>query len=194
MIEIWVDIKGFEGAYQVSTFGNVKSLDRTVTNRTGVSRVLSGKLLKPQKCSNKYLFVNLGLGRSRLIHRLVAKAFLDNPYDLPQVNHINGIKSDNNITNLEWVSCSDNHKHSYSNLNRKLHSKSKVVVISKSDIEHNFNGCNEAASFLGVSPGSISSAVKNNHKCRGWVVRYETCKVERFREFEMAKLSRQRCC
>jgi hypothetical protein len=190
MMEIWKDIVGQEGFYQVSNLGNVRSLDRELLNSKGVRSFRSGKLLKPQKYSNGYLFVNLGARNPNLIHRLVALAFIPNENNLPQVNHIDGDRKNNQCGNLEWVSCGDNHKHSYLNLDRKLHSKSKLVVISKDGVEHTFHGCNSAAKFLNVVAGSVASAVNKNHLCKGWRVRYETCKIERFREFEMAKLPR----
>lgn len=190
MREVWKDVVGYEGFYQVSNLGNVKSLDRELVNSKGVTSFRKGKILKPQKCTNKYFFVNLGARKPNLIHRLVALAFVPNENDLPQVNHIDGDRTNNRYDNLEWVSCSDNHKHSYSKLDRKLHSNSKLVVISKDGVEHKFHGCNAAAKFLKVVPGSIASSVIKKHLCKGWEVRYETCKIERFREFEMAKLSR----
>lgn len=189
MEEVWKNINGYEH-YQVSNLGNVRSLNRTVVNINGVKSKLKGKLLKPQKYSNGYLFVKLGRGESYLVHRLVASAFIINADDFSQVNHIDGDKSNNKYSNLEWVSCSQNHKHSYQNLNRKLHKNAKIVLLSKDGVTKRFYGCNSAAKFLSVNAGSIASAANKKHKCKGWDVNYETCKIERFREFEMAKLPR----
>lgn len=191
-MEIWKSVVGYEGSYEVSNLGRVRSLDRVLVNTLGISRRAKGRILKQQSCSNVYLFVCLGKNNPKLLHRLVAISFLPNEKNLPQVNHIDGDKTNNCVSNLEWVSCSENHKHSYKSLNRKLHSASKLVVLSKGDVEHTFHGCNAAANFLGVVAGSIASAATKNHKCKGWMVKYETCEIERFREFEVAKLSGQR--
>lgn len=115
--EIWKDIPGYEGSYQVSNLGRVKSLSRAITQlqkgRT-VSHKLKGKILKTFCTGCGYDMVNLGSsrGRSKLVHRLVAEAFLSNPENKLQVNHINGDKQDNKAENLEWASPSENMHHS----------------------------------------------------------------------------------
>jgi len=188
-MEIWKDVCGFENFYQVSNKGRVKSLDRTVVNKNGVVSRLKGSVLKAQISGSKYLFVNFGKNKPKQIHRLVAIAFLSRPEGKTQVNHIDGDKFNNDVANLEWVSCSENHKHSYKSLDRKLHPKSKIVCLEKDGFKIKFYGCNAASKYLGVVAGSIASAAKTKHKCKGWSITYETCKIERFREFEMAKLS-----
>ncbi len=105
MTEIWKDIKDFEGLYQISNFGRVKSLK-------------TGKILKQTIKENGYLQIGLYKNNKKyyfLVHRLVTEAFIDNPNNYPQVNHISGIKSENNVDNLEWCNASQNGKHAYDN-------------------------------------------------------------------------------
>lgn len=109
--EIWKDIEGYEGLYQVSNLGRVKRM-RFINKNTNIEkeRIKSQKIRK-----DGYLEVALyknGKGKYIQVHRLVAKSFIPNPKKLPQVNHIDGIKTNNIVENLEWVSISDNAIHS----------------------------------------------------------------------------------
>lgn len=98
-MEIWKDIEGFDG-YQISTWGNVRNKH--------------GQILKPYRNDKGYLKIGLmknGKNHKKRINRLVAKAFITNPYDLPQVNHKDGNKENNSYTNLEWTTNEINAKH-----------------------------------------------------------------------------------
>ena len=109
-MEVWKDIKGYEGLYQVSDLGRVKSLPRIVNYRHGV-RMTRGRILKPQmNVGTGYLQIGF-LRKTFQIHREVAKSFIETTdYNL-QINHINGIKTDNRIENLEWVTTAYNLQH-----------------------------------------------------------------------------------
>lgn len=108
--EVWKPIKGYEGIYAVSDLGRVKSLPRNGTIRQ--ERVLRGNF-KRSGYVNIVLQKN-GKPRTFRLHRLVARAFIPNPENKPQVNHKNGNKRDNRATNLEWVTSSENLKHKFS--------------------------------------------------------------------------------
>jgi NUMOD4 motif/HNH endonuclease len=114
-MEKWVDIKGFEGLYQISINGNVKSVDRFYNTGFGNRRTVKVggiKILKISKCGYKIvqLYKN-GKPFTRSIHRLIAEGFIDNPENLRVVNHKDGNKLNNNVTNLEWCSDKENTVH-----------------------------------------------------------------------------------
>ena len=119
MEEIWKDIKDYEGIYQVSNQGRVRSLDRTVKYVTGAKRKLHGKIIKVQDDGRGYSQVRLydknRKGKTIKVHKLVATNFINNPKKYKEVNHKNGVKDDNSVGNLEWTTRKRNIAHAISN-------------------------------------------------------------------------------
>lgn len=112
--EEWRDIQDFEGCYQVSNLGRVRSLDRTIYTKDGKSQNWKGRLLKQRVSNSGYNqvgFKKQAKTYMRDVHRLVAIAFIPNLDSLREVNHMNGIKHDNSVSNLEWVSSTQNNNH-----------------------------------------------------------------------------------
>lgn len=113
-MEIWKDIIDFEGLYQISNLGRVKSLERKVSCGHGALRTVSDRILKFGKLRTGYFYVNLCKDHkyyTKTVHRLVVIAFISNPYNKPQVNHKSGIKTENGVSNLEWATSKENCVH-----------------------------------------------------------------------------------
>lgn len=111
MEEIWKPINGFEGCYEVSTLGRIRSLDRESIDSLGRSNFYYGKLLTPQVVKDGYLQVGLSKNQKvirRYVHQFVADTFLENPNCYSEINHIDHNPLNNAIDNLEWVSHKDN--------------------------------------------------------------------------------------
>lgn len=135
MEEIWRDINGFEGSYQVSNLGRVRSCDREIVRSTGRNYTKKGILRRPTVGTNGYFVVNLTSIKNQgvfLVHRLVAEAFLPNPENKPCVDHVNTDKLDNRVDNLRWVTSLEN-THNPLTLERVVRA---VGLISKSGGEN----------------------------------------------------------
>lgn len=178
MTEIWKDIGKYEGSFQVSNLGNVRSLDRvmpvkpTKRNKSG-RRFFKGKVFTPD-CSREYSRVCLyerGKGTHYSIHRLVAQAFIPNPENKPCVNHIDGNKLNNNAGNLEWCTYGENATHAYNmglrkGLKGSTHHNSKLTEDVVSAIKYKYTniGPVELADKYNIS----ASTVCDIRKGRTW--------------------------
>lgn len=116
--ELWKSISGYEGIYEVSSLGRIRSLDRIVVDYRGIKKKVAGKVLKPGLTNKGYCIVSLNAVDKRhtlTVHRLVANEFIPNLDNKPQVNHKNGIKEDNRVCNLEWLTNEENMQHAINN-------------------------------------------------------------------------------
>lgn len=168
--EIWKPIKGYEGVYEVSNRGNVKTLRK--------NKVMSQQIGK----KNGYCYVGLfknGKTKKLLVHRIVAMAFIDNPMGKRTVNHKDGNKRNNAVENLEWATYSENHRHAFkiglkvaSDNQRKAISKigkrtcdtnrprRAVVMMDENNVIKTFRSAHEASRFVGGNPSAIVACCK----------------------------------
>lgn len=166
MCEIWKDIDGYVGLYQVSNLGRVKSLPH-FRNAGCSGYITSEKIIKPQILLNGYFQVCLHNDKQTkhyLIHRLVAQAFIPNPDKLPQVNHINEDKSDNRVENLEW--CDNKYNINYGTCIQRMKEKQSIPIIQltkNGDIIRFWNSIAIASKTLNISKGNISACLKGRY-------------------------------
>ncbi len=133
MEEIWKDVTGYEGLYQVSNKGNVKSVKRVVKRPNNTNLSVKERLLKTRSNRKGYAMVHLskrGKEKSTTVHRLVAQAFIPNPNNLPQINHKDENKNNNCVENLEW--CDNKYNMNYGTaIERTVKTKSERYNLSE---------------------------------------------------------------
>lgn len=161
----WKDVQGYEGLYQVSDDGVVRSMPR----KSASGRTLSGVILR-QHTVDRYNRVTLYKGGKRhtyMVHRLVARAFCPNPENKPQVNHIDGNRFNNRAENLEWCTQAENNKHAW-NTGLQPHDamvkatrKSVLQIADNGEVVKVWDSMSDAARSLGLQVSNIS------HCCSG---------------------------
>ena len=165
--EEWRDVAGYEGLYQVSSEGRVKSLERKVPKGYG-ERTVKERILKPNVVGRGYLRVGLYAGGKRkmfFVHRLVCQAFHDNPENKLDVNHINENKTDNRACNLEWCTRRENCNHGTRNeRSAKNRSKSVGQYTHDGELVKIWPSAMEVQRQTGFSQGNICKAANGKYK------------------------------
>ena len=167
--EVWRDIEGHEGLYQVSSEGRIKSLKRTIIKKDGRKQTVKERILKGTPDKDGYLKIGLycGTGKQKWfqVHRLVGEAFIQNPDEKPQINHINEIKIDNRACNLEWCTCKRNINHGSRN-------ERVAKALGKPIGQYNLDGqlikvwpsAREARRQTGFDQGYVSAVARGKYK------------------------------
>jgi hypothetical protein len=159
-MEIFREISGYEGLYAVSNYGNVKSL-----------KFGKEKILKPRADGDGYLYVTFcknGKMKHHKVHRLVASAFIENPDNLPQVNHKDENPSNNNADNLEW--CTQEYNHNYGTRNQRVAEALSIpvdILTKDGEFIRQFPSCMEAERWLRINGFPNANHSHINQCCKG---------------------------
>lgn len=157
-VDEWRPVAGFEGMYEVSSAGKVRS------RKTGHYRLLKPKHNKTT--GYDYVILHGSKPKTVSIHRLVAEAFIPNPLRLPQVNHLDEVKTNNAASNLEWCSASQN-----SEWSKHQHQKRIEAYTPDGERLAVFDSANAAAMFIGVTKSAISNALNREGSCGGFILK-----------------------
>lgn len=175
MEEIWKDINGYEGIYQCSTYGNIRSLNRYVYEHNGKRQYRKGQMIIPRTNKNGYLQFALNKNGKRkmvYVHIIVAETFVQNLMNNNIVNHIDGNKLNNHVENLEWCSASDNNYHAYQMLNRPISDSGgspKTVYIIDTDNKTMswYESIADTSKNIDLSATQINRYIHGNKKWKG---------------------------
>lgn len=170
MEEIWKDIEGYEGVYQVSNLGRVRSLDRIVecvTNGKPRTFRVKGVVMKQHQRKDKYMCIVFWIAnkpKTFLIHRLVAEAFISNPDNFPMINHKDEDKTNNHVDNLEW--CTNQYNLTYKNAQHRAKATMRKAVVQMTldgKFVAEYESTHDAARKTGFHQGNIAGACRGQH-------------------------------
>ena len=179
MEEIWKDIKDYEGCYQVSNLGRIKSLERKVRGKSPQSlQIVKEKIRVLSHTTEGYTYVVLaknGKNKTFLVHRLVAEAFIPNPNNLKCVNHKDENKQNDCADNLEWCTYSYNNTYKDIHLRRNMDNTTRKIIQYDLDMNEikRWNSIAEASKFYNIQQSNIISCCKGKRThCAGFKWRY----------------------
>lgn len=185
---VWKDIPNWKGMYQASDTGLIKSVERKLENQPNhANRIVKEKFLSQCKNKDGYLQVNLhknGKSYPYRVHRLVALTFLPNKDNLPEINHKDGDRENNNVLNLEWCTRQYNNAYSFHKLGRSAWSKGvfgskhplskKIQMIKNGVVVRSFTGVRQAARELGYTLSGITACASGRRPSyKGYQWKYE---------------------
>lgn len=182
--EVWKPVKGYEGQYEVSNLGNIRSVDRHLMYGNQY-HLLKGKPIKSFPNSKGYLRINLSKNskiKQYFVHRLAAEAFIPNPNNLPFIDHINTIRDDNRAENLRWCTQKENCNNPISRqkLKESIRRSEARIIYHVIQLDENrkpirtFKSCRAAAEELGFHTGeNIRFAAKRGCKAHGYYWKFE---------------------
>jgi len=161
--DYWKPVKGYEGKYIVSKNGTIKSLFKRNLNNIIPQRLDRAGYLTVRLSKENY-------DNTQYVHRIISEAFIDNPNNKVEVNHINGIKTDNSIENLEWVTHAENMQHAYQTGLISTASISKKVIDMCTGKE--YKSIKEAAKVLNINSGTCRNYLNGNIKTNKTCLKY----------------------
>lgn len=166
MKEIWKDIAGYEGVYQVSNFGRIKTLAHWQVYANGDKHSYKERIRTPGIGPTGYLSIRLGSrGREAGVHRFVAETFIPRVSGKNDVNHIDGDKSNNRVDNLEWVNRKENMKHCRKILKKEVgKAKTPILCIETGET---FESLSRAATTKGINLGHLSESLNGKRRTAG---------------------------
>lgn len=174
---VWKAVPGYDGYYEVSNTGQVRSVEHYVNTLKGSRRLIKPSIKKQRDVGHGYKSVSFcvnGESKTKLVHRLVAQTFIPNPNNLPQVNHIDGDIGNNNVSNLEWVTDDENKLHSSIQNGGTQRPKRKVNVVEISTGKvFVFEGLREAERKMNLDHKSALNVIKGRCKhTKGYSISY----------------------
>jgi hypothetical protein len=149
-MEVWKDIKGYEGLYEISNLGRIKSMWRKKESQLLFGFYQNGRIITTHTHKNKSIIVSLrkdSKHKRHYLHRLLAIAFIPNPHNKPCINHLDGNRSNNEMDNIEWCTYKENSEHAYNNNLTSRNDKITLTNLSSGEVK-GFRSQRKACIFL----------------------------------------------